>query len=875
LSVAQLFLFASFCFLFRVSDAQETTGGVQGRVVDSLGTPVAHANVQVTGPHVIGHRGGLSDSSGYFNILSIPPGEGDVRVTHTAYQPVTFQQVVLELGRTTSLGSVMLRAHIPEMEEIVISRSTTAIDPRSNPHLRFEQFEKLPVDRNYRDMTSLLPDANLSYMSYYEDFGVNIGGATGDENKYFVDGVEVNDPMLGSRSTYLPYNFIQELEVTAGGYGASSRSSLGGLVNVITRSGSNEFHGSVFGFYTGNQFSGNKRRGRLDATQGDFADYDLGLAIGGPIIFDQLWFYAAYNPTFTRQDVDVRGQGIYIDKKRTHAFAGKLSWRATENLNLVFTTTGDPTQNDAVSVPLGSWSFANVDAALQDVKRGGVNYSLSGTYTIGEDILFQGLIARVNRYGVAVGATERARNEIRFVDETNQTISGGTGANYDATRHRTAGKLSATVQLNQHTLIAGLEYTTNSELSISETRGITAKNDGTFWESIERFSGEVSNRIPAAFIQDSWRIFDQLGVTGGVRWEGYSIVGVNGDIVQTVSVPLQPRIGAVYFVDENHTQRIFGSFGRFSQDYVLVRSLHWGSGYAYTFSFDHDPRVDNAGGDTLGARNLPYRTEDKDLRAQFSDEFRLGYEQSMGGNISASLQGVYRTLREAIDDAFLVSERRVVTGNPGHGILSKWPEAQREYTALILTVERHRDEQFNFLASYVLSRIHGNYDGLVDPLLNNGPNVSSLFNSLPDSWVNTTGLLANDRTHVFKFSGSYLFPFGLTAGISVLVQSGTPLSAFASNIYGSIKFLEPRGSGGRTPGLWDLSARLTYAIHVVPGWHSKLILDLFHIASQQTPVVIDTRKYFNFEGTQPNPSYGQVLRYQPPMSVRIGMEVSF
>ena len=155
------------------------------------------------------------------------------------------------------------------------------------------------------------------------------------------------------------------------------------------------------------------------------------------------------------------------------------------------------------------------------------------------------------------------------------------------------------------------------------------------------------------------------------------------------------------------------------------------------------------------------------------------------------------------------------------------------------------------------------------------PNRSALFNNSSVSQENMTGLLSNDRTHVLKFSGSYDFPTGLTTGISFIAQSGTPLSIYDGGRKWGLNFLEPRGSQGRTPASWDLSARFTYNVVVFADWNSKLILDVFHIGNPQKAVYIDQRRSLFVQGTVPNPNYGQVKLYQPSMSLRLGMEVSF
>jgi hypothetical protein len=183
------------------------------------------------------------------------------------------------------------------------------------------------------------------------------------------------------------------------------------------------------------------------------------------------------------------------------------------------------------------------------------------------------------------------------------------------------------------------------------------------------------------------------------------------------------------------------------------------------------------------------------------------------------------------------------------------------------------------MASYVLSKNYGNYEGLFDAITHSEfPNENSALNNPSLAPTNTTGLLPNDRTHLFKFSGSYRLSFGMVFGVSFIAQSGTPLSDFAALWYG-IKFLSPRGSEGRTPSIWDLNARVMYELNFLSSWQTKLILDVFHIASQQEAVDISQFHYWDLDEngnpTNPNPSYGKAYRYQRPMSVRLGIEVNF
>jgi hypothetical protein len=728
-------------------------------------------------------------------------------------------------------------------------------------------------------MTSLLPQANASY------FGdeVNIGGATGFENKYFVDGVEVTDPLIGATSTNLPHNFVKEIGMKAGGYEPESRSALGGLINVVTHSGTNEFHGSAFGFYTSNRFVASPRVGLLDdPSQGDFSDYDVGFGLGGPIIPDQLWFYGAYNPTFARHDVSVPSFGVSVDRSLRHLFATKLTWSALEELRFVLTATGDPTTRKAVgrNVLVPPASLLNLDPYLQDISEGGVNVSLNGAYALGNDVLLEGTISRVIRHDRGDPSTQRGQSPIFKDFLAGTTWSDGVGSTWDSFRYTRMASLGGTILAGAHTLKVGAEYKVNGTHNQYAYHIIEKYSDTTYSEYIGKGFQTVQHRIPSVSIQDGWQVFSALRVHAGVRWEGQYIVGSNGVVVQKVTLPLQPRVGFT-FLPGDGAQKIFGSLGRFSQELglFLSTSYHSDQGYDYTIDYRQDPRISRADADTSFSNQHIIYPEVDGLRGQYFDEVSLGYEQSLFGNFLATIQGVYRTLREAIDDGYVLSEARLRFGNPGTGLLSDLPRPRRDYKALVAIIERHNDEHFNFLVSYTLSRDYGNYEGLFDSFLHSEfPNQNWSFDNPRVAMINSSGLVPNDRTHVFKFSGSYRFTFGLTAGVSFIAQSGTPLSEYANRPVG-IRFLVPRGSAGRTPALWDLSARVVYQLPSVGLYRARLIMDVFHIASQRKPVDIDQRHYFTVDAngvpSNPNPTYGQAYRYQPPMSVRVGMEVNF
>jgi hypothetical protein len=785
----------------------------------------------------------------------------------------------------TNLGEIVL-PNKGSTEVVVVIGHRTPIDPvstTSGANLREEDFAVLPVERNYRAIATLLPQADVSFLGEEE---VNISGATGLENKYFIDGVEVTEPSRGTTGTNLPYNFIKEIEVTTGGYEAEYRSSLGGIVNVITHSGSNEFHGQAFGFFANNRFAGNPRQPSLRPGTGDFTQYDVGVGFGGPIVRDKLWFFVAYNPTYEREDVEVPGHGFHEDKKTAHIFAGKFTWQTTKNNNMVLTVLGDPSDRDAVGEFFGTagsppTSIGNPDPFLADISTGGVNVSLRGTHVLGENSLLETSISTIARREKYKGTTERGRNELLFVDTETGSWSGGYFSPADNSGVQTTVGIKETLFLEQHTLTTGFEYRDNRFDTDWEQKFLFRFSD--FYRDLLIFSkGTAHNRIPSLFAQDSWRLGDRLRINAGLRWDAQFLVGSDGEVVESITDQYQPRVGLIYQPGEVGSQKIFGSFGRFYQELALNLSSrrHNAGAGGRGITCPQDPRADTTGCVERGRTGVI--DPEVDLEGQHYDEFTLGYERRAGTHMKLGLRGVYRTLKQAVEVGFVPGMGSVV-GNPGEGSLRVLPKKERDYRALVLTAERSGSQKLSFLASYVLSRNHGNYPGLFNsdldiPFPNNGG-----LGGRSEQYVDATGLLPNDRTHVLKISGSYRWDYPLTVGASFSWQSGTPLSERGGCATASIPcliHLVQRGTAGRTLSIWDLNLRFTYALpwRTQKSWRQRLILDVFHLGSQREPVNFDQVKFRNQENgiqVDPNPTFGLATRFQPPTAVRLGIEATF
>jgi outer membrane receptor for ferrienterochelin and colicin len=430
--------------------SQEVTGNLEGRILQVEGKPLAQVNITIHGPSLQGQRGTASDHDGYFRLLRLPVGAYTVKLSHVAHQEVSYENIPIRLGKTTTLGEVRLQSRMVEMAEVVVSGERPVIDPTTTTigeNLQPETFNNLPVERNFRTIPTLVPQANTSF---YGD-EANISGSTGSENTYVIDGMNVTDIGLAAGSINLPYNFIKEIEVKTGGYEAEYGRALGGIINVITHSGSNHLHGQLFGFFTNQELGGEGRLNVEGAKVAGFSQYDVGLSLNGPILRDKLWFFAAYNPNVAYEDIALPSLGTYRDKITYHLFAGKLTWQAAANTSIVFTVLGDPSTHHIVNTNFGSNEIANADLLLIAEEEGSIGMSLTARQTMSQNLLLEAAISRLHDYDQRQGETERGRNEPIFRDFVNGIFSGGVGFALRVDDFRTAAKMSASLALGKHT----------------------------------------------------------------------------------------------------------------------------------------------------------------------------------------------------------------------------------------------------------------------------------------------------------------------------------------------------------------------------------------------------------------------------------------
>jgi hypothetical protein len=296
--------------------AQEITGRVQGRVTDQdTGMPLGGVTVIAQGPQ--GEDATLTDDRGEYRFTSLPVGTYVIRF-YVANASTQVEQggVGVAADKTVKVNAKIASAvQSAAQQTYVITGRPPAVDVGSaRVGTQFDQefTHNVPMNRTYGDVIERAPGAFVDPSG-----NVSIGGSTGLENIYIVNGMnvtgieygnlEAGTPSIGG-GTNLPLEFLTQIDVNSGGYQAEYGGGMGGVINSVLKSGSNEMHGSVFSYWSPYWFSGDPTPittiGKsLGYTRKPDFDTSIGVEVGGPIIKDKLFFWAGFAPRFQNTHV--------------------------------------------------------------------------------------------------------------------------------------------------------------------------------------------------------------------------------------------------------------------------------------------------------------------------------------------------------------------------------------------------------------------------------------------------------------------------------------------------------------------------------------------------------------------------------------------
>jgi hypothetical protein len=237
---AQFILVAAFAFVFAFvmtplgTIAQTTTTGtVEGTVSDPNGAAVPNVTVTLSGPNLVRSQTTTSDADGSFRFASVPPGRYVLDIAAlSGFNAYKQENIEVNLSRATSVNAVLALTGTSASVDVVANPEIDQATNTTGSNVSTEFFSNIPTSRTVQGLYTIAPTVTRSGLrdASGRERDPSVAGSSGPENSYILDGINTTDPAFGGGGANLPFEFVQEVEIKTGAFGADQGLSTGGVV---------------------------------------------------------------------------------------------------------------------------------------------------------------------------------------------------------------------------------------------------------------------------------------------------------------------------------------------------------------------------------------------------------------------------------------------------------------------------------------------------------------------------------------------------------------------------------------------------------------------------------------------------------------------
>lgn len=368
LAIAAMLLVVTSPLFGQVTAESSVKGNLAGVVLDPTGAVIPGAKVTISGP--IGTYETQTNEEGRFQVSLLTPGFYRVKIEKEGFKAAEIPKVEVLINKTSTVRQSLEPGAVTEVVEVTaaaVSVDTTSAAVGQNLPDSF--YENIPVGRNVTNLFYVAPGVSSGLGT--GSANPSISGGTGLENIYVADGVQINDAAFGGFGVYsrvfgslgsgVNLSFVKEVQVKTAGFEPQWGKGTGGIVNIVTKSGSREYHGGISAFGQPNEFEANRKHpddfgrvnsfGKLLHREG----WDFNGELGGyvPGFQDHLFFFGSYNPSWaiTKNFPSIGNAlipiiGAFDRRTFTNNYAGKLTWRASDSHSFEGSVFADPTDTN-------------------------------------------------------------------------------------------------------------------------------------------------------------------------------------------------------------------------------------------------------------------------------------------------------------------------------------------------------------------------------------------------------------------------------------------------------------------------------------------------------------------------------------------------
>ena len=641
----------------------QTTGTVEGAITDQSNAPLPGVTVELTSPKLQGDRSAVTGADGRYRFLSLIPGDYTVTATLAGFGKVQKRATVT----LDAMATANLQLNLSTTAEVTVTGEAPLIDSTSTTagsNFAGKVIDKLPLaSRNYASIVLSQPGVQIdngesqgrspsgngggAMMAAGGGGGISVYGSTSSENSFLIDGVNTTNVIKGIQGKDINNEFVQEVEVKTGGYQAEYGRNTGGIVNVITKSGGNEFHGGIFGYYNSLGLASDQK----NTTTPDFSEVgnaqattilnkntrsEGGVDLGGYAWKDRVWFFAAYDRVITGTEIAPTSGSVAGENFPSTQTENKYSLKLTLNLAQSTTLQGvyfSDRQSLVGNINPNPQS-ANPYANFGRMDVGGPDYGARLNQLFGASGI---LTLSYGQHSDRFATQPNGRDVVQLIDLTSVVDQGypdyfggfgqvfGPVSNNYSSRQAYAGNYTGYV--GNHEFKVGGDYEkvatrgttyrtgtyrdeirpclqdSNSTCDLSLAPFYTNAQGSTYqvYYQHDYFTSSGTDLTPlvvapfntptkrySGFLQDQWRVTPALTVNAGIRYDTETLYNGLQQKAFSLTNEWAPRFGVTWDFMGDGTSKLYASAGRFYYAVptdLNVRVFTGNTGYR-TFTYD-------------------------------------------------------------------------------------------------------------------------------------------------------------------------------------------------------------------------------------------------------------------------------------------------
>ena len=826
------FACAMLVWLATPASAQIPTGTITGRVIDAGALPTPGVTVALESPNLQGTRTTVTAQNGDYIFRLLPPGQYTITFTLAGFA-TTKESRDVAAAQTLTLDVTLKPASVAESITVSVDRPLFAPTVEASTNIKADVLNLLPSTRTLLGAVSLAPAVHSTGPSN----GYSIGGAMSFENLFMLNGVQIQDNLRGTPFSLFIEDAIQETTIATSGISAEYGRFTGGVVNAITKSGSNTPSGSFRTSFANDNWRAVSPYGepKVDKT---VPTYEF--TFGGPIRRDRTWFFGAgrlFDSTTAREtsltgvDYDFSADEKRWEGKLTqtltsaHRLQGAFLALTRDEINNAWPSPGEVMDTRSLTTrqlpqdlfslhytgTLGSRFALEAQFSMR-------NFTFEGDGGTNTDLI-QGTPLRdintgkwwwaPNFCGVC---TPEQRDNVDLLVKGSYFLTTASGGShnivfgYDGFNDKVTSDnfQSAT---NFHVWSTDIIVDNNVVYPVIDNQ----RNTYIIWWPLNEASQGTNFRTHSFFANDDWQLNRNFTINLGLRFDTNRGKDGSGNLVANDSI-VSPRVGMTFDPKGDGKWVFNASYGRYVA--ALANNIAGSTapgGTPSIIAYFYEGAPINTGTGSLvasdaalrqvfdwfnangGTNRAPFFTNipglasrvNGTLESPHADEFAAGVSHQIGSRGAVRADVVRRNFGSFYATRIDASTGQVFDefGTPYDlALLENTDVLKRNYTALNLQGTYRLGGRGELGASYTLSKLHGNNDGenVGSGPLSNG--VLSYPEYAQESWNNPEGDLAADQRHRLRLWGTVTL-FGdnnsgtLSLGAIQQVQSGTPYGA--------------------------------------------------------------------------------------------------